>query len=122
MRDLIGIPFTMHGRTKEQGFDCYGLLLELLKRQGKSLPDFVYADYEDKTLNKQINELKSLIKNKKIDNPVDNCIIAFKNFNHTAHVGFYLGNGDFIHTIKTKGVIVEKLHKWERKVEGYYNV
>ena len=39
--DLLGVPFKTHGRTKA-GMDCYGLVLECLRREGKSLPDFVY--------------------------------------------------------------------------------
>ena len=39
--DLLGVPFKTHGRDKS-GMDCYGLVLECLRREGKSLPDFVY--------------------------------------------------------------------------------
>ena len=41
--DLLGVPFRTHGRDKK-GMDCYGLVLECLRREGKSLPDFVYQD------------------------------------------------------------------------------
>ena len=37
--DLLGVPFKTHGRAKK-GMDCYGLVLECLRREGKSLPDF----------------------------------------------------------------------------------
>lgn len=39
--DLLGVPFKVHGRDKS-GMDCYGLVLECCKREGKHLPDFVY--------------------------------------------------------------------------------
>ena len=41
--DLLGVPFKVHGRDKK-GMDCYGLVLECLRREGKSLPDFVYQN------------------------------------------------------------------------------
>ena len=41
--DLLGVPFKAHGRDKS-GMDCYGLVLECLRREGKSLPDFFYED------------------------------------------------------------------------------
>lgn len=43
--DLLGVPFKVHGRDK-RGMDCYGLVLECLRREGKSLPDFVYMTDE----------------------------------------------------------------------------
>ena len=39
--DLLGVPFKVHGRDRK-GMDCYGLVLECLRREGKSLPDFYY--------------------------------------------------------------------------------
>ncbi len=42
--DLLGVPFRTHGRDRG-GMDCYGLVLECLRREGKSLPDFVYQDH-----------------------------------------------------------------------------
>ena len=39
--DLLGVPFKTRGRDKK-GMDCYGLVLECLRREGKSLPDFYY--------------------------------------------------------------------------------
>lgn len=39
--DLLGVPFRVHGRDRT-GMDCYGLVLECLRREGKSLPDFFY--------------------------------------------------------------------------------
>ena len=39
--DLLGVPYRVHGRDRH-GMDCYGLVLECLRREGKTLPDFYY--------------------------------------------------------------------------------
>ena len=44
--DLIGVPFVGNGRSKETGFDCYGLVQEMFRRAGRTLPDYT-ADFKD---------------------------------------------------------------------------
>jgi cell wall-associated NlpC family hydrolase len=39
--DLIGVPYKAHGRG-EDGLDCFGLILVIAKRLGKSMPDVWY--------------------------------------------------------------------------------
>ena len=58
----------------------------------------------------------------KIDIPQELCIIVFKVRGEPTHTGVYLGEGMFIHSTKDKGVIVEPLHRWQNRVEGYYKV
>lgn len=41
--DLIGVPYKSHGRSKEEGFDCYGLVLECCRRAGTPLADIDYT-------------------------------------------------------------------------------
>ncbi len=47
-------------------------------------------------------------------------VILFNIFGITAHVGVYIGEKNFIHSIREVGCVVESLSKWQRKVEGYY--
>ena len=42
--DLVGVPFKVHGRSKEEGFDCYGLAMGVERRAGKNLPDAFYSE------------------------------------------------------------------------------
>lgn len=40
--DLLGVRFRDHGRSKSEGFDCYGLAIEVSRRLGHTLDDLWY--------------------------------------------------------------------------------
>lgn len=43
--DLLPVPYKEFGRDKN-GMDCFGLVLEMVKRDGNKLNDFVYNSME----------------------------------------------------------------------------
>lgn len=120
VRDLIGCKFKVHGRNKEEGFDCYGLAIEVLRRNGIILPDVFYDNLDNKenTYQEIINKAQYI----KIEKPQEMCIILINEKNNPTHVGVYLGSGKFIHSTHVTGVIIEPLHAWLNKVEGFYKV
>jgi cell wall-associated NlpC family hydrolase len=120
--DLIGRGYKIHGRTKEEGFDCWGLVLELYKREGITLPDPCYFDTEVATNKRVLEGLEATIPNIKLDTPEPGCIIEFKIFGEPSHVGIYIGNNDFIHSSQNTGVVVDKLYRWEKRITGFYRV
>lgn len=117
IRDLIGVRFKTHGRTKEEGFDCYGLIIEILKRNKIVLPDLFYEDIYVVS----DDDFKRLFRFEKIEKPEYLCIILFK-FSKRTHVGVYIGGGEFVHATEDYGVILDKLHRWKKLVTGYYKV
>ena len=117
VKDLIGCPYKLHGRSKEEGFDCLGIDIEVLRRNGINIPDINYdkpEQYESVFLEEQ-----NRVEYTKVEKPVELAIIVFKVRGEPTHTGIYLGDGLFIHATKI-GVIVEPLHRWEKRVEGYY--
>lgn len=118
VKDLLGCKFTAHGRNKEEGFDCYGLAIEVLKRAGITLKDVFYDDI--KTAKK--NEIEAQIVSKKIDKPEEMCIIVIRVNHEPRHIGVYLGEGLFIHATENFGVTIERLSKYTCRIEGYYKV
>lgn len=106
-RDLIGIPYKPHGRNKEEGFDCYGLVIECAKRLGKKLNDA----FENVSVEK--------LNVRKIDKPEIYCLIAIKVFGKINHIGMYLGQGMIIHC-SFLGVCVERIDDFE--IGGYYRI
>ena len=119
IRDLIGCKFKVHGRNKEEGFDCYGLVIEIMKRQGITIPDPIYTDIQ-KT-EETYNQLMKKIKYEKLVKPVEYCIVLI-DLKNARHIGVYLGNGDFIHATENCGVIIEPIKRWNSKIEGFYKV
>ena len=120
IKKLIGCKYKVHGRSIEEGFDCYGIDIEVFKIHGMILPDVDYDNpeqYEDVFI-----EMLNKVSYKKVDFPTELCIIVFKVRGEPTHTGVYLGSGLFIHSTKNYGVTVEPLHRWENRVEGYYKV
>ena len=117
VRKLIGCKYKVHGRSREEGFDCYGVGIEVYKIHGLFLPDVDYEmpeQYEEVFLEQQ-----KKVEFTKVERPVELAIIVFEVRGEPTHMGIYLGKGLFIHATK-RGVSVEPLHRWEKRVEGYY--
>jgi len=124
-KDLIGIPFINNGRDINKGFDCYGLVMEVYRRNGIELPEF-YADCTDITsihdiYVKEKQTPKWIMLNRKdITAP---CLVAIR-FNSTVvnHTGVYIGNGKFIHTRLKVGVNIDRIDSpaWRNLIEGFY--
>lgn len=119
-KDLLGVRFTPHGRNKEQGFDCYGLAIEVLKRNGITLNDVFYEKIENEEEIKRQAFLKT--KTIKIDKLEKNCIILITVKNEPTHIGIYIGDGLMIHATNNFGVQIEPVRKWYKRIVGLYKV
>ena len=126
--DLIGTPFKNRGRDITSGVDCYGLVIEVFKRFGHTIPEY-YADYNDiKAVNDLITGKTSIKSNwRKVD--VNSmkvpCLLAIRFgvpqgvVNHT---GVFIGNGKFIHIRENTGVCIDRINSpaWKNQIEGCY--
>lgn len=119
VNDLIGCGFKTHGRTKEEGFDCYGLAIEVLKRNGITLPDLWYDNSKESDIKERVETLTKFIK---IDNFENLCIIDIETYRNYTHIGVYVGEGKFVHAIEKYGVIVENVSKYRHRIKGLYKV
>jgi cell wall-associated NlpC family hydrolase len=118
--DLIGTRFKIHGRSKEEGFDCYGLAIEVLRRNGIKMVDVFYDTLDNR---KEVHDIiHNIIPNQKIDKAEENCIIEIDVRGEPLHIGVYIGNGKFIHTTSRKNVVIEPLRLYKNKIVGYYKV
>ena len=119
-RDLLGCKYTSHGRNKEKGFDCYGLVIETLRRNNLFLPDSFYTDEQE--FDKIYKEIALSDYVEQITNVEKNCIICLSVFGETNHIAMYIGDGLFIHATKNKGVIIEPLNRYKSRIKGVYKV
>lgn len=122
IRDLVGIPYKVHGRDKN-GMDCYGVAIEMMRRIGKYLPDFIYDKTDDET-NKETAELiRKGLPVKPIKHPELYCLVDIAvTGDRTTHVGVYIGGGLFIHATTSNGVCVQSLAVYKNRIKGYYRV
>ena len=124
INDLIGVPFKDGGRSKETGFDCWGLVKEVYRRIGIDLLDFDIGCQEASLINSAIECQRQFWEN--VSNPNDHipCLIVMR-FNQAYflnHTGVYLGGGLFIHTRERLGVNIDRVDSpaWKKLIEGYY--
>lgn len=120
VRDLIGIPYKVHGRNAD-GIDCYGLAIEVLRRYGITLPDVFYDDTDKCTCEKLriLGEGLPLIE---VQKPTEKCIILMSLKGYESHIAVYLGEGMIIHATKQAGVICEDYTKYQKRITGYYKI
>lgn len=113
----IGVPYYT--------FDCWDITklfyLEILDIDFGLMLDYG-TPANDKTYRKKISKVIEMQKSKfvKVDTLEFGDIILFNILGITAHVGVYIGDKKFLHSIREVGCAVESLKKWERKIEGYY--
>ena len=122
--NLIGVPFKSRGRSIHDGFDCWGLVIEVFRRININLPDFYIDAYDSFEIDKTRNIFESNWE--KVKKP-DMGIVIGLNFDRmapdiTQHFGVCLDNRKFIHVVEGSGVIITQLNHafFKNIIAGYY--
>jgi probable lipoprotein NlpC len=116
--DLIGKPFLRGGRGPG-AYDCAGLVVEVLRRQGINLAiPATPADIVD-----QLDSMRGILRAQWIEVPraVPGCLVYFKGL--PGHVGVMLSAIKFIHVADAVDqVCIERLEGpiWPRRFAGFY--
>lgn len=121
--DLLSCKYKKGGRSKKEGYDCYGYLIEVEKRFGHKIPDFADLKKTDidyiHCMNMAEKEASDITSVEKPEYESD--VILFKGDNGVCnHVGIYLGNGLFTHC-NIYGPHVERLNTYYRKIGKVYS-
>jgi cell wall-associated NlpC family hydrolase len=103
----VGVPFVKRGRSKEEGFDCFGLILDLTRRvYDYELPDKEYNIKTEKDIAKFYTTLDILewMDETEIENIQYGDLIVIRSLVMIApyHVGMYIGDDKVIHIIGRK--------------------
>lgn len=111
--DLIGVRYTHNGRTKEEGFDCYGLAIEVEKRLGYSLPDIEKAREADYDFDECKRLCLAKVKAKQTDMPEKKGdVVLIKDMTgKLTHIGVYLGRGQVVHCDRRYGVHIDRIER-----------
>jgi cell wall-associated NlpC family hydrolase len=118
--DLLDKPFQWGGRGPDS-FDCYGLCIELARRNGQIIPDSAWAEepYKIEELVEQTAD-KGFIS---IDVPRAGDFVGFKiRPPFVSHIGYMVNQYEFLHITKGTRVSRERLDSllWQRKIAGFY--
>ena len=123
--DLIGVPFVNRGRSKDVGYDCYGLVKEVYRRYGYNIPEYD-TDYTDtERINGLIAGNTKGYPWHKIAEPKAPCLLAIRfgaPYGVINHTGVYIGDGMFVHTRERIGVNIDSIYSpaWRRVIVGFY--
>ena len=118
--DLIGVPFADGGRDIRKGLDCWGLAMEMFRRQGITVHDYDISAMQTARIADEIkrNEPDWV----RINQPKEGCIVLIRIDGSVwaNHVGIYLGDGKFIHAYRSTGVCMDRTRRWQSHIVGYY--
>jgi cell wall-associated NlpC family hydrolase len=110
--DLVGIPYKEGGRGLD-GMDCYGLLIEIFRRDGKKVPDILYSDHSPDITGRVILSLPF----RRVPGPPGEMTVLEIVHNGELHVGVALNKKEFIHATRL-GVRVNQIGLY--KVRSLY--
>lgn len=114
--DLIGVPYREHGRSKDDGFDCYGLVLECCRRAGTPLVDL---DYRSPSFSlSEADGMKAGINVRQVPGPKPGRIVEM-DYNGKIHIGYLIDYNNVLHTTE-RGARLSALAAL--KVRGFYEV
>lgn len=122
-------PYTPGGRSVEEGFDCWTLLVDVYaKHKSVTLPEFPHVSRDDlREIKNNITKGSAVGGWTEIDEPVHLCAVGMSKFNRCLHhVGIYLDidGGKVLHAFKGSNVVCEPINKINQdfKIVRYYGL
>ena len=113
--DLIGKQFKYGGRGPDF-YDCYGLLMEMFRRNGQDIPDYGSPEEGRKIISLMLDKVQQWR-----ETDIHPGAALLIRLTRSMHVGFVLPYGKFIHTWdKSGGITVEHMREWKGRILGSY--
>lgn len=119
--DLIGTPYVPNGRGPG-GYDCLGLAIELQRRQGRAVPDFISTQSE---LHRQLAGGGFLCGCTRLTDAQAGCVALFRMGVNEHHLGTMIDPFRMMHTqAQTGGAVIETIlgPLWARRLIGYFDL
>lgn len=114
--DLIGTPFC-YGARGPHAFDCYGLVMEMARRNGHCLPDFGVASQQA-----MISAMMgaSLPQWQPVD-PGPGAVVLIRVGRWASHCAYQIDDHRMIHAWeRAHGVSLIRIDEWQQRIVGFY--
>ena len=119
--DLLGVNWKFNGRDKD-GIDCWGLAIEVYKRNGRVLPEFNVTEDKSETIQQLVSQEIEFAE--KLEQPEPFCFVTFAiGTPYVNHIGIVLEDRDqFIHILRGSQVSIERLSRmsWGQRSRGFF--
>lgn len=56
----------------------------------------------------------------RVEKPKFGDLIVIRLYGYASHIGIYIGEGKFLHSLRNVGSCIDTLSRYEKMVEGYY--
>lgn len=121
LADLIGKPFRDGGRGPD-GYDCWGLVIEVMRRCGQELPDYKIGALEFAKIGAEIEQQRPMWRRLVKLSPPCLLLIRLNVAFFCNHIGVYIGEELFIHAREKTGVCLDRVTSpaWAKRIEGFY--
>ena len=118
--DLVGKPYRKNGRGPE-GYDCYGLAIEVEKRFGHEWENIEDCEKNGYDFNLCLAQWKTRVSIEEVTSPQQEGDVILLKDNHgvISHIGIYLGSGMVIHC-NYLGVHLDRLTRMQGLVGKIY--
>lgn len=114
--NLVGTPY--------ENKHCWQVVVSFYKQ----VYDYeLYQYVSEVPSNQEINKIvkcceKDFIKLSSDTEPQAGDILLISLMGVECHIGVYIGGGQFLHTTKHSGCVVERLARWQSRIRGIYRV
>lgn len=105
--DLIGKPFEALGRGPD-GYDCWGLVMEVSKRFGQEVPDYGIDPGDLKAIHSKYYEVE--LEYDVVNVPKEGDIVLYKRMDGGLHFGIMINSSKMIHVSRSLGVHKIDIH------------
>lgn len=114
--DLIGVPFEYGARGPDK-LDCYGLVMEMSRRNGQPLPDFGFADNQAivaAMMGATMPQWQEIEQQ-------PGAVVLIRVGRYIAHVGYMIDEHRMIHSWEhSHGVTIVSVDSWKQRIVGFY--
>ena len=120
----VGVAYGFGG-TIDSSLDCWQLVRLFAKEElGRDYPQYMYDTENDKNLLAArvyiANETGLNGAWQAVETPEAGDVLIFRLKGIPIHCGIFVGNGDFLHTLKGRYSCLERLTNWQAQHDGTY--